>query len=71
VPKKKQELSDAEIIEYEVKIWPTTDFQKHRGIKWFVCAKIKMVKSSPYFEDQTSEPHFRSLCMTAVNETEI
>lgn len=48
-----------------------TQLQKRRGIKWFMCVKVKMVKTSPDGKDQTSEPHFRSVCMTAVNETEI
>ena len=31
--------------------------QKHRGVKWFICSKVKMVKSSPEGEDQVSTPH--------------
>ena len=44
---------------------------KRRGIKWFLCSKVKMVKSTPEGEDQTSTPHFRSTCNTAVNDGDL
>ncbi|KAK3711743.1 hypothetical protein QZH41_018479, partial [Actinostola sp. cb2023] len=43
---------------------------KHRGIKWFLCVKVRMIKTSPD-GDVESTPHFRSMCFTTVNETEL
>ncbi|KAK3718101.1 hypothetical protein QZH41_017198 [Actinostola sp. cb2023] len=45
-----------------------TQRQKHRGIKWFLCVKVRMIKTSPD-GDVESTPHFRSMCFTTVNET--
>ena len=41
--------------------------EKSRGIKWFLCSKSLMVKSTPEGEDQTSTPHFRSTCITTTD----
>ncbi|KAK3754329.1 hypothetical protein QZH41_017840 [Actinostola sp. cb2023] len=36
-----------------------TQRQRHRGIKWFLCVKVRMIKTSPD-GDVDSTPHFRT-----------
>jgi len=45
--------------------------EKHRGIKWFLCTKVEMIKSSPDGEDQVSTPHFRSVCHTTTHPNDL
>ena len=42
-----------------------------KGIKWFVSVQVKFIKPKADGTDITSEPHFRSLCMTTVNSQEL
>ena len=44
---------------------------KRGGIKWYLSAKVRMVKTSPDGDDQSSEPHFRSKCNTTINTNDI
>ena len=41
------------------------ELQKKKGIKWFLCAQVKMVKTS-VDGDEFSSPHFRSLSITTL-----
>ena len=43
-----------------------SQLKKHRGIKWFLSNNVKMVKTSPD-GDVESTPHFRSTCHTTTN----
>lgn len=45
--------------------------QRHRGIKWYLCSKVQLLKSNPDGTEQKSTPHFRSLCMTTTNPSEL
>ena len=47
------------------------ELKKHRGIKWFLCTKVKIVKSSPEGQEQTLSPHFRSMCNKTTNAHDI
>ena len=42
-----------------------------RGIKWSICVKARFVKPKPGGEDVTTEAHFCSSCMRAVDQHEL
>lgn len=44
---------------------------KKGGIKWYLSVKVRMVKTSPHTADQSSEPHFHSVCITLTNNNDI
>jgi len=46
------------------------ELKKKKGIKWFICTKVKMVKTSPDGQVE-STPHFRSLTITTTNDSEL
>ena len=47
------------------------ELDKHRGVKWFLCYKVQLVRSNPDGEDQVSTPHFRSVCQTTTHPSEV
>ena len=47
------------------------ELKAKRGLKWFVSVQVKLIKPKADGSDEISEPHFRSLCMTTVNDHEI
>ena len=47
------------------------ELKTKRGLKWFVSVQVKLMKLKADGSDEISEPHFRSLCMTTLNDHEI
>jgi len=42
----------------------------HRGIKWFICVKVRMVKTTPEGQ-QEIDAHFRSMNFTTTNPNSV
>ena len=47
------------------------ELTNHRGVKWFICVKVRMVKSSPGGQDQVAHPHFRSIVCSSLHESDL
>ena len=47
------------------------ELNDRRGIKWYVCVKVRMVKHKHEGVDDFTEPHFRSLTIRTTNVHEL
>ena len=43
---------------------------KFRGVKWYICAKVRMIKPRPD-GNEVATPHFRSICTRSTREDSI
>ncbi|KMQ81898.1 penicillin-binding protein 1b, partial [Lasius niger] len=40
--------------------------QQHKGIKWYICLRIKLIRKVSATEEETCSPFFRSNCQTTL-----
>ncbi|KAL9951227.1 hypothetical protein ACROYT_G043851 [Oculina patagonica] len=47
------------------------ELELKKGVKWFICVHVKMIKYRPEGEDEISTPHFRSNCERLLHLTDL